>query len=305
VIAAFVAGHRESGTSLSVSDASVGTLALGAKFAGWTGTHGIRAAGRTFHYLVNRAADSIIRPHEPLEGAPVPVIASPAIARAAGPDGLVALHAQDHVIAAKVVATARYFPSVDGDLVVADLPTWLTRVNTLEPGLTSASELWVHAPPSAAPKLARLPLDVASQRARERELRGDPLARGAIALLFVTALVGLVLAAIGLLLTVVGDLRDDRGALFDLEAQGATPAELRRHVLLRAAVVGVLGAGGGVAAGAIVGALVVAVVTVTAAAANALPPLTLVFDWTLVAAALGALAVTGAAAAGVAVRRLR
>ena len=109
----------------------------------------------------------------------------------------------------------------------------------------------------------------------------------------------------GLLLTVLGDLRDERGALFDLEAQGATPAELRRHVLLRAAVVGRLGLGGGIAAGAIVGALVVAVVTVTAAAENALPPLALAFDWGLVVAALAALALVAAAGAAAAARRLR
>ena len=142
-----------------------------------------------------------------------------------------------------------------------------------------------------------------SQRAREHELTSDPLARGAIALLLVTAIVGLVLAAVGLLLTVVGDLRDERGALFDLEAQGSTPAELRRHVLLRAAVVGGLGIAAGIGAGAIVGALVVAVVTVTAAAENALPPLALTFDWPLAAAALGALVAVSAAAAVTAARR--
>jgi putative ABC transport system permease protein len=144
---------------------------------------------------------------------------------------------------------------------------------------------------------------VLSQRARERELTSDPLARGAVSLLLVTALVGLGLAAVGLLLTVVGDLRDERGALFDLSAQGATPAQLRRHVLLRALVVGVLGLAGGIAAGAVVGALVVAVVTVSAAAENALPPLTLVFDVPLVAAALGALLAVAATAAVAAARR--
>ena len=313
-LAAFLAGHRESGTSLSVSDASTGTLRLGRlhaggttlrAFAGWFGTNGIRADGPAFHYLLNRAADSVIRPREPLEGELVPVIASPAVAHAAGPNGLLPVHFADHVIAAKVVATTRYFPSVEGDVVVADLPTWLTAANTAEPGITTPSELWVDAPPGAAARLSRLPLDVASQRARGRDLRTDPLARGAITLLLATALVGLALAAVGLLLTVVGDLRDDRGALFDLEAQGATPAELRRHVLLRAAVVGVLGLAAGVAAGAIVGALVVAVVTVTAGAANALPPLALAFDWKLVGAALGVVAVTSAAAAAAAMRRVR
>jgi hypothetical protein len=269
------------------------------------GTNGIRVERNVLRYVVNRAADSFVRPREPLEGELVPVVASPAIARAAGPSGIVPLHAENHVILARVVATARYFPSVDGDVVVADLPTWLTAANTIEPGVAAPSELWIDAPPSAAAALSKLPLDVVSQTRQERELRGDPVARGSIALLVVTAVVGLALAGVGLLLTVLGDLRDERGALFDLETQGATPTQLRRHVLLRAVVVGLLGLGGGIAAGAIVGALVVAVVTVTAGAGSALPPLALAFDWWLVVAALAALAVVAAAVSTAAARRLR
>jgi hypothetical protein len=305
VISAYVAGHAEAETTRTVSDASVGTLRLGSAFAGWLGTGGIRVDGAAFRYVLNRAADSIIRPREPLEGELVPVVASPAIARAAGPSGTVALHAENNVIPAKIVATTRYFPSVDGDVVVADLPTWLTAANTVEPGVATPSELWVDAPPRAAAALSRLPLDVTSQRARERELQSDPVARGSIALLLVTAVVGLALAAVGLLLTVVGDLRDERGALFDLEAQGATPAELRRHVHIRAAVVGLLGLCGGIAAGAIVTALVVAVVTVTAGAEDALPPLALALDVPLIAAALGALVAGSSLAVAAAARRLR
>ena len=312
VLAAFLAGHRESGTSLSVSDASTGSLRLGRlragastlpRFAGWFGTNGIRVDGDRFRFVLNRAADSVIRPHEPLEGELVPVVASPGVARAAGPGGVLSVHFANHVITAKVVATTHYFPSVDGDVVVADLPTWLTAANAAEPGVTTPSELWVDARPGAAASLAKLPLTMTSQRARERELRTDPLARGAVALLLVTAVIALVLAAAGLLVTVAGDLRDDRGALFDLEAQGATPVEIQRHVLLRAGVVGALGVGAGIAAGAIVCALVVTVVTVTAGAADALPPLALVFDAKLVAAALGLVALAAAAGAYVATRR--
>jgi hypothetical protein len=298
LVASYVAGHRSAETSLSVNDASTGTIRLGRRFAGWFGTSGVRVDGPRLRFVLNNAADTVIRPHEPGEGALLPIVASPAIARTAGPSGIVSLHVENHVLDAKVVATTRYFPSVDGDVVVADLPTWLTAANTLEPGVAAASELWTRiAPPRGTP------LVVLSQRARERELTSDPLARGAVSLLLVTALVGLGLAAVGLLLTVVGDLRDERGALFDLSAQGATPAQLRRHVLLRALVVGVLGLAGGIAAGAVVGALVVAVVTVSAAAENALPPLTLVFDVPLVAAALGALLAVAATAAVAAARR--
>ena len=87
-------------------------------------------------------------------------------------------------------------------------------------------------------------LDVTSQRATLAQLRSDPLSRGALALLLVTGIVAAVLAAVGLLLTVVGDLRDESGELYDLEAQGATPRDLRRHVLLRASIVAVLGVAG-------------------------------------------------------------
>ncbi|HLX19636.1 MAG TPA: hypothetical protein VKR23_05745, partial [Gaiellaceae bacterium] len=69
--AAFVAGHRESGTSLSVNDSSVGTLRLDRRFAGWVGENGVHVEGTTVRYAVNRAADAIVRPNEPLEGAPV------------------------------------------------------------------------------------------------------------------------------------------------------------------------------------------------------------------------------------------
>ena len=113
------------------------------------------------------------------------------------------------------------------------------------------------------------------------------------------------LAAVGVLLGVVGDRDDESGELFDLSAQGVTPAQLRRHLLLRALTVAGVGIAGGIAAGAVVSALVVAVVAVTAGAATPLPPLALSFDWPLVALALACLAAASAAGAGAAVRRLR
>jgi ABC-type antimicrobial peptide transport system permease subunit len=308
VIAAFVAGHKESGTGLSVSDAAVGVLRLGRLHAGnrvlpplreWVGTGGVRNDKGAVHYLLNRAADSILRPHEPLEGSTVPVIASPAIAGAAGSDGTLPLQVGNRTVLAQVVGVARHFPSIDGQLVVADLPTWLVAANTAEPGTSVPSELWLDAPPAAARQLAQRPfslLDVTSQRATLAQLRSDPLSRGALALLLVTGIVAAVLAAVGLLLTVVGDLRDESGELYDLEAQGATPRDLRRHVLLRASIVAVLGVVGGIAAGAIVSALVVSVVTVTAGAGVALPPLRLTVDWQLAALALVALAVASGVA---------
>ena len=197
-----------------------------------------------------------------------------------------------------IVAHARHVPSVDGDFAVADLSTWLAAANAAEPGVAAPSEIWASRRPPA------LPLQVTSQRATERGLRGDPIARGSTALLLVVAAVALLLAVAGLVLTVLGDRSGERSSLRDLETQGATPAQRRRHVRLRAAVVGVLGFGGGIGAGAIVGTLVVAVVTVTAGAQAALPPLALVFDWPHVAVALAAVALVSAVAALAMTRRI-
>src|SRR4029079_1301963 len=78
--AAFLAGHRESGTTLSVSNAAKGVLDLGPRFRDWIGTGGVRVEDGPIHYLVNRAAVSLLRPRQPTDGTPVPVLATPGIA---------------------------------------------------------------------------------------------------------------------------------------------------------------------------------------------------------------------------------
>jgi ABC-type antimicrobial peptide transport system permease subunit len=171
-------------------------------------------------------------------------------------------------------------------------------VNAAEPGVATPSEIWAPQPP-----VRSLPLQITSQSAELSLLRGDPIARGAIALLLIVALVALALAAAGLILTVLGDRSGERASLADLSVQGATPAQLRLHLRLRAAVVGALGIAGGLGAGAIVGTLVVAVVTVTAGAQEAVPPLARIFDWPLIAAALGVVVAASALGARMVTRR--
>jgi len=125
-------------------------------------------------------------------------------------------------------------------------------------------------------------------------MQADPLARGALLTLAGTAAVALLLALVGLLLSVVGDVRDERGELFDLEAQGASPATIRAHLRLRALLIAVFGIVGGVILGAILSSLVVSLVSVTASAAEPEPPLRLVLDAPLLAAAAAAYVVVAA-----------
>src|SRR5581483_9519508 len=110
-------------------------------------------------------------------------------------------------------------------------------------------------------------LTVTSHAETLAQLRADPLARGALITLAGTAAVALLLA------------------LLDLEAQGASPATIRRHLRLRSSLVAAFGILGGVALGAILSALVISLVSVTASAAEPEPPLRLELDVPLLALA--------------------
>lgn len=291
VISAFVAGHREGGTTFSVPDNSRGVLKLGAPFSNWIGTGGVQVIGGEVHYLVNRAAVSLLRPRQPTDGVPVPVLATPAIAALGD---VFAVKVNDVPLTVRVVETTRYVPSVSGDAIVADRDRVATALNAAQPGTLVPSEVWVvHASPTAGSLLRRDPLDrlaVTSHAERLHELRTDPLAHGTLTIVGATAFAAIVLALIGLLLTVVTDMRDESGELFDLRAQGVTKRELRRYLRARAALVTAAGVAGGVATGATLVALVSSVVAVTAGATTPLPPLVVSLDLPLLAAGFVAFA---------------
>jgi hypothetical protein len=180
-----------------------------------------------------------------------------------------------------VAGVVQRFPSIVGDAVVADLGQASTRLDTRSPGLGTPDELWLNSTsPPHTPEVT-----VQSRADTLARLQADPLARGALLTLAGTAAVSLLLALVGLVLSVVGDVRDERGELFDLEAQGAAPATIRTHLRLRAALVAAFGIAGGIALGAILSALVISLVSVTASAAEPEPPLQLAVDLPLLALA--------------------
>jgi hypothetical protein len=203
------------------------------------------------------------------------------VAAAAGPRGIIPLQIEGELVAARVVGVVDRFPSIVGEAVIADRVTAATNLDTRSPGLGTTDELWLSTPQRPdVPQLA-----VQSRADTLARLQADPLARGALLTLAGTAAVALLLALVGLLLAVVGDVRDDRGELFDLEAQGAAPSTIRAHLRLRALLVAVFGIVGGIALGAVLSALVISLVSVTAGSAKPEPPLLLSLDLPLLAAA--------------------
>jgi hypothetical protein len=261
-----------------------------------------------FHYALTNQVVSRFRPRQASDEGPVPALATPRLAAAAGPGGTLSLDAGRVPIRARVVGTVERFPGIEGEGLVADRDLLATAMNSQTPGSAEPNEVWLVAPDPVAlgAALGAPPFDVlaVTERAElERSLRADPLARAALLTLGAAALVALALALVGLLLGVVADLRDERGELFDLEAQGAAPADLRRQVRLRAGIVAAVGVAGGALTGAFLSLLVVDLVRLTANAARPEPPLLVAVDLPVVVAAVAVYVLAAALVVGLATAR--
>jgi hypothetical protein len=266
---------------------SFGTLRVNGKavpLPNWIGTGGISGRPAKLGYILTPDEEPVYRPAQVTDGHPPPVLVTSKVAEAAGPHGIIPLEVEGEQIAARIVGIVKRFPSIEGDAVIADLSQAATRLDTRSPELGTPDELWLSgSTPPNAPELA-----VASRADTLARLQSDPLARGALLTLAGTAAVALLLALVGLVLSVVGDVRDERGELFDLEAQGAAPATIRTHLRLRAGLVALFGVIGGVILGTILSTLVISLVSVTASAAEPEPPLVLALDWPLLLIAFAA-----------------
>jgi len=137
-------------------------------------------------------------------------------------------------------------------------------------------------------------LTFVSRRSLAQQLRADPLSRAVEIALSAGAVVALALAVAGLWLTVIGDVEDEAGDLYDLEAQGATPGELRGQLRLRAAILAALGMAGGLLLGVILSREVVRLVQVSASGDAPVPPLAGRMGWMTVGIAFMVVTVAGA-----------
>ena len=261
---------------------------LGAKLDGWLGEGGVTlAAARAasdelrFSYAVSRQRTARLRPRQPTDDAPPTAAVTPALARLAGGVGSsLPLQVGGETVLVRVAAVVDRVPGTSGDAVVADLGALRTAIDTRAPGAASVAELWLDVSDRerehVETTLARRPFAALDTRWRERveaDARRDPLGHGTLLALGAAALAALLLAVVGLVLAIRADLRDDRGDLTDLEAQGATPSLLRRVVAMRATLVAAVGVAVGAVAGSVLAVLVTRVVSVTARADLPEPPL--------------------------------
>jgi hypothetical protein len=258
------------------------TIARGTlRFGPLEGTTTSAAIRGTVNYVVSPDSPTRLLPGRPTGAVRPTVLATPRLAATANSNGLLAVEIEGHPLVVRVSGTIQRFPTVFGDVLVANREAVLTALNGAAPGSARTNELWLSdvRDPRA---LQRPPFDALEVRTHAEELaelRGDPLARGTLYVLAGAALVALALALLGLALGLVADARDEHGELFDLESQGARPSTLRSQVRRRAFTVGAFGLAGGAAAGALLVFLVVDLVTLAAGAGRPEPPLRLALGW--------------------------
>ena len=267
-------------------------------YGDWRGIDGARLVSEDplrLRLTLTDRATTWFRPTQPTDGRPVPALVSPGVANAAGADGTLSLDIAGEQVPARVAAVARRFPGTSqgtfsGDFAIADRNLLGTALDAANPGAGTANEIWIEAATpagksAAGERLRRPPFDVLAVTEQDRvedSLADDPLARASSLLLFAAAVVAVVLAFLGLALAVVSELRDERGELVDLEAQGLGPVKLRRYLRIRAAAVLGFGLAGAAALGLALSSLVLSVVLLTANATEPMPPLVLTIDWLFV-----------------------
>jgi hypothetical protein len=258
----------------------------------------VHAAVADVGYRLDGSAAAYIRPREPFDARVLPVIASPEIARSAGPGGILSVQVNGVRVRARVIATASRFPTeTDTPFLIADQQSLATALAADSPADSLPSELWLGVPPGSAAHVARAlarppytALDVSSRRTVERMLQNDPLARGLVLALAAGAALALLLALAGLLLAVTSDLRDEKGTLADLEAQGLAPGQLRLHVRLRAAMLVAAGLVGGIGVGVALVAAVHNALLTAATIGDPVPPLQTAVPWLSIGVGVVALA---------------
>lgn len=282
---------------------------------GWIGEGGIEVRplidGLDLRYRISQQSDARVRARQATDTSPPAVLVTPRLGVLAGGEGgMLALAIGGAQVSVRVAAIVDHFPGTEGDAVIGDIGALETAVNTQAPGAGRTDEVWLDVPPggtaAAQRELSRPPfrgVEAVSRLALLDEARRDPLGHGTLLALASAAIVALLLAALGLALTVLSDLRDDRGDLYDLEAQGAEPSLLRHIVRVRALVVGIAGVLAGAVAGALLALLVTRVVSVTARAAAPDLPLQTSFDLRVVAIAAGAYLLVAAGLVALATRR--
>jgi hypothetical protein len=256
---------------------------------------------RPYDLEIFTTAAEIIRAPQVTDDLRLPAVVSADIAATAAADGTLDLNvASDTTIPIRVVGVASHLPTVVDErprFVLLPRDPFLVALSAAVPGSGRPTEMWIDLPadPSREAEvratLAEEPFRFAVVTARSDlvvDRATDPLSQAIVWTLLAAAIAGLVLSVGGLLLGTVTDLRDERGELADLEAQGVTPSSLRWHALARTAWLAIGGSVVGLVVGVVLTVVVSGALALTAEGVAPMPPLAVVLPVGLIALVVGA-----------------
>jgi hypothetical protein len=296
-------GVGAAATPAPASTAPASTAPAGTAPAG-TAPAGTGVASVTF---TASGTPGVLRPAQPADTHPVPVLADAQTAAAAEPGGRIALTVDGLPVIARVVGVLSRFPTLPSDaagFVVADEATLAAVLDAQLPGQGRADELWIGTghPDRLRAALGSGPLaqlDSSFRLDLEHQLRDAPVARGVLGTLIAATVLSVVLAVVGLLAALFGAARDGR-VESDLREQGVGPRGLRAELRVRLTLVSVLGVVAGLAIAVLLTRLAVASVRSVGAVASPRPPVVTVVPWAALAAwgagTLAVLAIAGSLA---------
>jgi hypothetical protein len=279
--------------ALSASGKALKLMPLGA----WRGAGAAATAaptGRSAVAVLGFTASGtpgVLRPAQPTDTHPVPVLADPQTAASAGPGGRIALTIDGLPVTGRVVGVLSRFPTLppgSAGFLIADETTLAAALDAQLPGQGRPDELWISTghPARLRAALGNGPLaqlDSSFRADIDHQLRDAPVARGVLGTLIAATALSVVLAVVGFLTMLLGGARDER-VESDLEEQGVGPRGLRAEVRVRLALVSALGVVVGLGIAALLTRLAVASVRAAGTVADPRPPVVAVVPWAALAA---------------------
>ena len=229
----------------------------------------------------------MLRPSQPSDTRPLPVLVDGHTASAAATGGRLALTVDGQPVNAHVVGVLRRFPTVAASaagFVVADEATLAGALDAQMPGQGAADGLWISSSGPrgrCGPRCATAPLSRLNRSFRadiEHGCRSRRSRAACSGTLLAAAALAIALAVLGLLVTLLGASRDER-VQRDLVVQGVGPRGLRRELRLRLLLAGVLGTVVGLGVAVLLTRLAVASVRAAGTVAVPRPGLVTVAPW--------------------------
>ena len=232
----------------------------------------------------------LLRPAQPTDTHPVPVLADPRTAASTGPGGRIALTVDGLPVMARVAGVLSRFPALPSDsagFVVADEATLAAALDAQLPGQGRPDELWIGTGRLAGLRAALgsgalAQLDSSFRVDIDRQLMDAPVARGVLGTLIAATALSVALAFVGLLAALLGGIRDEQ-VESDLQEQGVGPRGLRAELRVRLALASLLGVVVGVGIAVLLTRLAVASVRAAGAVADPRPPVVTVVPWAALA----------------------